>query len=192
MKATDPNYSRLMQEVELIWPNDKVMKKHFEKNTTQVIPLYDDYFITMEKKGIETRFCFGYSTCGQGPEYDDCQETYRNVNKDLAAYFMDYNKKHAPYDEWLKDLNDPTKDLYCWVHFMSGKNLLNWTTATQYEAEKKIRLISGKAFRISNSYKETIKKAVEAEKAAFEKRLDEYIKRYGTSKLRTWTYWIDE
>ena len=26
----------------------------------------------------------------------------------------------------------------------------------------------------------------------FEKKLNSYIKRYGTKKLRTWTYWVDE
>ena len=30
------------------------------------------------------------------------------------------------------------------------------------------------------------------EREKFEKRLRTYLKRYGTSKLRTWTYWLDE
>ena len=29
------------------------------------------------------------------------------------------------------------------------------------------------------------------ERAKFEKRLHTYLKRYGTSKLHTWTYWAD-
>ena len=40
--------------------------------------------------------------------------------------------------------------------------------------------------------KEIIREAFETEIAKFEKRLDAYLKKYGTSKLRTWTYWQDE
>ena len=34
--------------------------------------------------------------------------------------------------------------------------------------------------------------SLESEKIKFEKRVDTYFKKYGTSKLNTWTYWKDE
>jgi hypothetical protein len=34
-------------------------------------------------------------------------------------------------------------------------------------------------------------KALEWSRGEFEKRLNTYLKRYGTSKIHTWTYWAD-
>ena len=31
-----------------------------------------------------------------------------------------------------------------------------------------------------------------SEKTKFEKRLNTYLKKYGTSKLRSWSYWSEE
>jgi hypothetical protein len=36
-----------------------------------------------------------------------------------------------------------------------------------------------------------IKVALEEEKEKFKKRLVTYLKKYGTSKLKVWTYWRD-
>jgi hypothetical protein len=38
---------------------------------------------------------------------------------------------------------------------------------------------------------EKIKEALEEEKTKFKKRLETYLKKYGTSKLKVWSYWRD-
>ena len=51
---------------------------------------------------------------------------------------------------------------------------------------------SGRNYRIAD--KEEIEKILEAYKeaaAAHEKKIDAYLKRYGTSKVDAWTYWVD-
>jgi hypothetical protein len=36
-----------------------------------------------------------------------------------------------------------------------------------------------------------ILEGLKREREKFDKRLQTYLKRYGTSKIRTWTYWAD-
>lgn len=44
---------------------------------------------------------------------------------------------------------------------------------------------------MSEEDKAIVIEALTAEREKFSKRLDTYLKRYGTNKLHTWTYWRD-
>jgi hypothetical protein len=45
--------------------------------------------------------------------------------------------------------------------------------------------------KCTDDEKAIILKGLKFGRELFEKRLDAYLKRYGTSKLHTWTYWAD-
>jgi hypothetical protein len=46
-------------------------------------------------------------------------------------------------------------------------------------------------FMLNDSDLELVKKLVATESKRFEKRLHAYLKRYGLSKIKSWTYWLD-
>ena len=51
--------------------------------------------------------------------------------------------------------------------------------------------IPDKARNLTSEEKELIINGLEYGLKLFRKRLDTYLKRYGLSKLHTWTYWAD-
>jgi hypothetical protein len=66
---------------------------------------------------------------------------------------------------------------------------------TQYEAEKLQQQIGPEGrllYLLQPEHVAQYKAALLDVRATFEKRLRSYIKRYGVSKLRTWTYCCDD
>ena len=61
----------------------------------------------------------------------------------------------------------------------------------EYDAKDKAWRFDG----LTKATEEDFQKCYTAQKQEyekFEKRLKSYLKRYGTEKLKTWTYWADE
>lgn len=105
-------------------------------------------------------------------------------------YFKEQNLKQLT--EWLELLNKD--ELYIRTkYYKSPKNskikaivhLRDYDFYNMSEEQKKeYEPIIGKN-------KEIIEAAYKREIEVFEKRLNTYLKKYGTSKLNTWSYWQD-
>ena len=46
--------------------------------------------------------------------------------------------------------------------------------------------------RLLSEDREKLREAYRTERGVFAARLDAYLRRYGLSKIHTWTYWADE
>ena len=133
-------------------------------------------YILIEKPSIENKFCFH----DEGPQY----EAYLEITKtddSLQRHFLAENLKQVSRkikileDERILYVTQPS-EYNGTISWNNGRYGERWN-ATDIEMSQEVRA--------------ELLKAYKASLAMFEKRLHTYLKRYGTSKIHTWTYWAD-
>lgn len=197
MKKEKPVPSELADviraEFSRVWGKDQKMIDFCCGEISRASALENDLVMIWKKQKIETSFCFGES----GYDYDEAQQQAEHA-RSSEAYFKRENLKE--YDAIIAALEGNGTGYYsnaqpyirkesyiragdlrlCNVVFYRPADFYNMT-----ESEKaRIRLPY-------DSELETIREGYKEERAAMEKRLDSYLKRYGLSKVRAWTYWLD-
>lgn len=134
----------------------------------------DDGYIMISKPSIETKFCFA----DEGPDYEYYKELMAD-NKRLEAHFVADNL--SGLDKKIEDLERRFPMVVSSVYYDGRKSYCregsNWPNPDDKPMSAELRAELIRAYRWSRSL--------------FEKRLQSYLKRYGTSKLHTWTYWRD-
>lgn len=187
------------EELKKAWSDEK-MVKHCIQQTAFVIE-HNGALYGIKKPRIETQFCFGF---GQNGISNDEEE---NSADKMAAYAQ--KSKEYFIDENLKALNRRIKTFKEILEDM-GKN---WAeghhprfmveTGAHYcgqTADCKLRYYS--VVDTSNKVQrreicedtELLEKLIagyEEVKIEFTKRLNTYLKRYGMSKVKTWSYLVD-
>lgn len=161
--------------------------------------------ITVDKQNIEKDFCFGES----GYDYDEAQNAAAHARKS-ESYFKAQNMKH--FNEWLKDLDEArnmsgnyalvigskqytgqTEDCkLAFVEFVRLSDLIDACGGSCYleELPGKVLTVRGCDRRVATAEEiDLIADAYKAAAAQHEKKVDAYLKRYGTSKVHAWTYW---
>lgn len=168
-KETTNDYKKLLDSVELI-------DEYYRKNSVGAI-MIDGYPFLISKPSIKTDFCFH----DEGPDY----EHYKDVTKDnnsLEEHFLSENFRD--FDWKLKKLKDETSFIY--KEFSDYfKTISIHFDCYGWEREKY------KDKEITKEERAELIKALEYGRKCLEKRLQTYIKKYGTSKINTWTYWAD-
>ena len=175
-----------------IYPNDKKMVEYVGKNTARVVLLSNGNLVGISKPSINTEFCFGYSDLGQGRTQEQAEAMEEYASRE-ASYFIEENIKKFSW--WYNTLLDSPQEIYLRNKYWkspSDSKLKEiekydwWHYANASESTKaELQKVSKEDLQeLINAYAEEIKN--------FEKRLRAYLKRYGTSKLKTWTYWQDE
>ena len=213
-KETTPDYnvkeSNLYQlykeEMQKIWKNNDKMVDYELKKVNYIVPLNNgDYFI-IDKPTIEKSFCFGYSDCGQGQSFEEAQEAAEAA--DNEKYFMEKNlhdinrtieefeTKRTPGSEYRGELK-----FYKSYKYSGGEELHQKAIRTYYSYEtldengglaKDQKYLKYTFEELTESEIEAIIAGYKEVKRQFVKRLNTYLKKYGTSKLHIWTYWLDE
>lgn len=149
---------------------------------------------------LETEFLFGYSSFGQGPTSEEAHnackaaqteeyfinkntESLREILAGLKQETTNYlilrrkNYDNNPETSWTIRWFNVCPDAVNWVETMDARD------RSDYERGKLRRITEEERQRLIAGYN----LALEMQ----EKRLKRYLKRYGTSKLRARTYWID-
>lgn len=153
---------------------------YYRKSSVGAIKLHGKYYL-IEKPSIENKFCFH----DEGPDYEFYKDLMKDKENRLASYFKSENL--AVFDnkiehiekgeEWSNDRSVYWSDK-CYtnnrlaLYFYDGASMNDSTECTEEE-------------------KQLILQGLQYGRSLFEKRLDAYLKKYGTSKLHTWTYWAD-
>jgi hypothetical protein len=141
-----------------------------------------DAFVLIDKPSIRNKFCFH----DEGPDYD----LYRSLvadDKKMAEYFKTNNLDQFDWKiAHIENGDEYTKDSRVW-----------WYADEYHKGSKRLYLCFG-ASRVEPNYtlctdeeKALILRGLKYGRMMFEKRLDAYLKKYGVSKLHTWTYWAD-
>lgn len=171
-------------ETESPWINDHKMINYCLEKVSWIIEVNVGLLI-IEKPYITTDFPVGYHACVGYTEYEDAEKTAEAIKKSKEFFF---NKNLYDFDFIIKSLKEDK----------------GWLTRTMYFScpiESELRSLERNYFdrpkQESDVYlsKDEIKKIIvgyEIARELFLKRLNAYFKRYGLSKIKSWTYWLDE
>ena len=177
-------YKILLKEY---WTENSVMVDYCLKECDLLVKLDNGKIVAIEKPSIQTNFCFGYRLSkGDTEEFDNANAMARHAESS-QDYFIKENL--TGLYEWVSTLSDSSIDLYLINQYYSQTN----------DTLKKIANFKYRATPIDNpeytpvtdSQREVLITAYKEEIKRFTKRLNTYLKRYGMSKVRTWSYWED-
>lgn len=127
-----------------------------------------------QKPRIENDFCFS----DEGPEYDYYKELC-NDKKLLEEHFIAHN---------MEQVREPKEGETMYIIKDSwstdGRVYISWAN---YPYSANDQIVREATEREEQEYRLQLR----AVRAEFGKRVDRYLKRFGTSKLHIWSYWAD-
>lgn len=168
--------------METTFKNSGSMKKYFEKDISNVVKLSAG-LMAFHKPHIKTSFCYSYD------EVMDCHSGTNTYQEALKACNV---QERTFINDNLQELNRQLNALKNEkIYFI--KNYNRNDLAIKFVTESyKDRFPSEIIAEATDEDVKTLIDAVNEEIKAFTKRLNIYLKKYGTSKLRTWTYSIND
>lgn len=189
-----------------IW--DKKMTDYCTKKVAICVKLPGGELIPIEKQSIKKDFCFGES----GYDYEDAIRSAAAARTN-QEYFIEKNMEY--FGEMLQDIEDHIHLVGDYLMTISNSRYSNDNSKIHYIRFEKITKIlddlggsanieelklgqtiseigSGRAYRIiTDEEAKIILDAYKQAAAAHKKKVDSYLKRYGLSKVNSWTYWRD-
>lgn len=187
-----------LMEMRKLWPKDESMIEYYRKKTNRVIHLTNGGLMAFEKPSIETRFCFGYGC--QSRTFEEAEKAADSAKSE--SYFMRRNLDEM--DRSIKAMAGELGDDYHYgymkpyLYRMLYKDVtlnvwdFQWMNPCEVRDEPWRTKGYGDLALLGDEDRMIILEAMKAERAAFEKRLNTWWKRYGAEKLDIWTYWADE
>ena len=166
---------------------------YWRKGAGVVTRLSNGAYFNTGRSTIETSFCFGYDTDYSGHELNDA-EAEREAFVSSATAFKDANLQSI--DKELRQLKEGKDSFWgCDVYpVLVRREYCRQTAEINVFDIRWLRayeMVDRNLQPMSEEDKAIVIEALTAEREKFSKRLDTYLKRYGTSKLHTWTYWRD-
>lgn len=151
------------------------------------IKIKDGYFMTFQKPDIKKAFCFGYSDFGQGMTQEEAEEACANFGEEefKESNLSDFDGVYE-YRTKLLDMMRP--DITLETYGYSNRGYTGCSITSDPNSGSGITLKGEEADKFREEYKATVTKL----RADFEKKINSYLKRYGVSKIRKWTFWADE
>lgn len=186
-KELKTEYERILSTE--VWRGDQKMVDFCLKKAAHIVELTNGDIIALEKPTIKKDFCFGYRDSRYDTEEFDEANAAAEHARSSTDYFLAEN---------LAEINKTIAQL-------EGKELTSWDyhVCIQYYSQpesSKLKTLRGFYWHEENSKKypklegEDRARVLEGYKvvrASFEKRLHSYLKRYGLSKVNSWSYWVD-
>lgn len=182
-----------------VW-EDEHMQNFAKKKCAYVVQFSNGDIADIEKPSIKKDFCFGagsYGTC-TNEEMKDAENMAALARKS-EQYFKEQNLKKIDSDieDLEKCLSGYEYECYTYTHYMGqpdDSKLKAFTVVkTGYNPEfTPMRWINCKDIKRLGA--DDIQKIIDGFKEvrkAFEKRIDTYLKRYGTTKVNSWSYICD-
>lgn len=177
----------LLEEFLNVHKEREWMNKYYRKEAEQICRIKDGYLI-VDRPRIKTSFCFGSGWNGVSSlEEDEIANDLANQARTDEGYFLEENLKDLNKKvEMLKNSLKLDYDSYDRVVFI--KNGLNqYTVVTRKSAEywnEEYEEASDKEVREILSLYLSVREN-------FKRRLSSYLKKYGLSKIDSWTYLRD-
>lgn len=164
---------------------DAKWEKFIRNRVWNLVPLDCGVIFVITKEKIETDFCFGESGY-------DIDQAYKYVEQAQTSKLLFRERNLRNLDEKLHMLrNDfPADDYrrYCaeYVWISPARGICEYLqSGDRYAFERSIGV------GLTDADRARLIDAYEACRKDMEKRIDNYLKRYGLSKVRAWTYWRD-
>lgn len=174
-----------LNEIKKAWGNDNRMMLYFDKNLSDAYLLPSGAILFFEKMKIEKDFCFGYSDSAYND--DEYREANERVSNARTEDYL-YNQNMRNFDE--KYTPERKKIVLLFSQYYGAPRLNICEVTGVYSTLKQAW---GENYEeISEQDIPMVKAAIESERGKFERKLNAYIKRYGATKVRAWSYWRDE
>ena len=177
------------------WEDEK-MVKYLMKQILYLIPICDGkYMIQIDKQKLTKDFYFGYSDIGQGLSYEENNERIKEFKNNIGNEFREKNLStinntiemiskvfngttevkmyHFPHWHKKSESDDSMLRDYGFDDPWRGKTFVG--EGKEFEKTDIDKLLTGLIY---------LKKYTE-------KKIDSYLKKYGSSKINISTYWID-
>lgn len=183
------------KELEKVYGNDTHMIDFCIKKASQIVRLSDGKLYIIDKHKLDTCLCYGYQLGDSGESYEDAEKCADYARKSEKPF---RNKNVRDIEEMIESLKKEEsllEYLYIMNHYSRGNaDIVMLCTVRPYELEhEQWRFSDCTIFQpLNKEDKKTILAAYKKELKFRNKQIDQYLKRYGTSKLQIHTYWIDE
>ena len=175
-----------------VWGKDERMIDFCVKKADILVKTEKGFLVEVERPSIETRFCFGYRLSSHDTEeYDEANKMARHAEQD-QEYFREKNLSKIQKE--IEFFSNPNKELFFKNHYWKQTNdkLKYITSLDPWEQPADVVNKEYKEYSpVSEKDRQLIVDAYKKELEMFTKRIDTYLKRYGMSKVRTWSYWQD-
>lgn len=163
---------------------------YYLDHTAEALKVDKKHFITFDKQDIEKAFCFGWS-CQGGMTYEEATDMCHNFGE---AEFKAENLKR--FDREYKHALEAVEEnqITLGQHYTRGTSeefgaeIMFIKKRGTYDDNGDITLSVEESIRLREAYKQKVQDL----RDEFEKRLDAYLKKYGLSKIRRWTYCADD
>lgn len=193
---------------------EKETDKEFYKKYYSDIIKIDDYFLPFKRKEIKKSFCFaaGYNGVCADDDMKNANNMAEHARKS-EQYFLNRNLEELnedinilkyllikdDFETWEQEQEYRHKNNIDYRYYMKDFYLIK----NNNEKELYYTFLDAEQIKDSDYYTRAILRkankndmqailtALEAEKEAFTKRLKTYLKRYGLSKVNSWSYISD-
>lgn len=158
----------------------------FLDHTAEALKVDEKHFITFDKQDIEKSFCFGWS-CQGGMTYEEATDMCHNFSEAdfKAGNLKRFDNKYIHRLKAIEEKQIKLKREYV-TSKESGAEIMYITTDRDVSGDITLSVED------STKLREAYKQKVQDLRNEFEKRLDTYLKKYGLSKIRRWTYCADD
>lgn len=179
--------ARLTEEFAKVYKTDEKMIKFCVDSISGMVELESGSMYCFEKPSIETRFCFGYGQNGISTEedFENAVACRKRISQKEAFFAANMEK----FNDLEKTFNYEGNVYGTYKYDKTEMNLRNLYTEDYKRYWGKIHGIVAEV--LTETDKINLLKELENQKKMFEKRLETYWKRFGASKLKTWTYLVD-
>lgn len=172
-----------------VWPGSPRMVEYCTKKAAHIVELSTGDIIALDKPTMETRFCFGYSDSRYDTEDFDRAQDMAHHARTSQEYFLQENLRGLrEIIERLEAAEPFPFDYHICIPYTGQPESSKLKRISAYywhdeRGQKWPKLTGEDRARVAEGYRVVM--------AAFEKRLHAYLKRYGLSKIDSWTYWRD-
>lgn len=152
-----------------------------KKRYIGAVKLSNGWFLLLEKNSIENRFCFQ----DEGPEYE-FYKTLVDDEEKMKEYFVFENLEGI--ENKIKQIQENKDDIIFVRHY---QDRVICDVFVSYEYERFYRHSTAEKYIPTEEDTNNVINALIYQRDQFKKRLETYLKKYGTSKIKTWTYWAE-
>ena len=184
----DKNLKSLIEEnYRLVWGKNDKMVKYCLSRVSNAVILSNGLIYIFEKPHLETSFCFGYDN--DEASYNHANDMVETVTSDYGEYFVKRNI------DSFKNLEKTLTDKFNRFLFHTKYNKSNFASTIYKKSDIEFHSwITPRNVEMFELNDEDVTKLIEVNKLEMEKmskRCFTYLKKYGTEKLRVWSYWRD-
>lgn len=185
-----------------VWPNSPKMQEFARKQVAYIIELSNGKIICLDKPSIDTDFCFGYGMYARSTDEEE-NAAYAACRKaEVDENYFKYENLHDLNTKIQRILNILTADFNeVWVKpsyigqpddtRLVCYEILDCYESPEYGKDEPDGKGPNGMQKLCRADIERILDGLYESRKLFAKRLDTYLKRYGLSKVTTWTYLRD-